>query len=104
MTLNDASINQLCPVCGSAEHVRSKTVLIDAAWVPEPGKDTRDANFASLRTDDVKPEYQSSAPLQQFLDGFYCDTCGLGFVPDHYEVEGARFYYFRYRKVGPKAG
>jgi hypothetical protein len=56
--------------------------LIDEAWVDEPGKDPRLAHFADLRVDDIKPELVSDRPLEQFIEGLYCDACGRGFVTE----------------------
>ncbi len=33
-----------------------------------------------LTVDDCKPELLKEPPLQQPVDGFYCDHCGAGFV------------------------
>jgi hypothetical protein len=35
-----------------------------------------------LAVDEVLPEALRAAPLAQFVDGWYCDACGAGFVPD----------------------
>jgi len=71
-----------CPSCGSSGAVRRKLLLIDEAWVAAPGKDPRLAHFADLRVDDVKPELLSDHPLEQFIEGLYCDACGRGFVTE----------------------
>ncbi len=84
-----------CPCCGTSTSVKNKTLLIDAEWIAEPGSDSRIANFASIRVDDVKPEFLQAKPLQQFVEGFYCSACDIGFIPDAYEKPGARCYYLR---------
>jgi hypothetical protein len=66
---------EVCPTCGQTTRLRAKLVLIDETWVPGPGKDTREAYFADLRVDDVEAASLRSQPLQQFIDGFYCDLC-----------------------------
>jgi hypothetical protein len=71
-----------CPLCGSTSNTRPKLLLIDEAWVPAPGKDPRLKYCADLRADDVLPQYLHQAPLQQFVDGYYCDRCGKGFVAE----------------------
>jgi hypothetical protein len=81
-----------CPLCGKAESVRPKLVLIDEAWVPAPGKDPRLAYFADLRVDDVKAENLRERPLEQFIDGYYCDRCNRGFVSEDGLREGRRRY------------
>lgn len=68
-------------------------MLIDEAWVPAPGKDGRLAYFADLRVDDVQPQNLRERPLEQFLDGFYCDRCNKGFVSE----EGLKADRRRYR-------
>jgi hypothetical protein len=50
--------------------------------VPAPGKDPRLAYFADLRADDVKPEYLRETPMEQFVNGHYCEGCGKGFVSE----------------------
>jgi hypothetical protein len=64
---------EVCPLCGETSAVRPKLVLIDEAWLPAPGKDPRLAYFADLRVDDVQPKNLREQPLEQFIDGFYCD-------------------------------
>ena len=71
-----------CPSCGKTATVRPKLLLIDEAWVAEPGKDPRLVHFADLRVDDIKPELVSDRPLEQFIEGLYCDACGRGFVTE----------------------
>lgn len=33
-----------------------------------------------LAVDECRPELLKEPPLQQLVDGFYCDQCGAGFV------------------------
>jgi len=70
---------EACLNCGSTA-LRQKLVLIDAAWIPAPGKDPRLAYYADLRVDDLKPEHIKQEPLQQFVDGYFCSGCGKAFV------------------------
>jgi hypothetical protein len=35
-----------------------------------------------LSVSDLLPEFVSEGNLQQFVLGLYCETCGIGFVPD----------------------
>jgi hypothetical protein len=81
-----------CPRCGDTSSVRPKLLLIDAAWISEPG---RAAHFSCLRADDVKPEFLRESPLEQFVDGYYCDRCREGFVSDAVVKENPRYYYWR---------
>ncbi len=71
---------EACPFCGDTAAVRRKLVLIDEAWVPGNGEDPRLRYAADLRVDDVKPEHRRDAPLEQFVDGFFCGRCAKGFV------------------------
>lgn len=83
---------EACPLCGETSTVRPKLVLIDEAWVPAPGKDQRLMYFADLRVDDVKPENVREHPLQQFVDGFYCNRCKKGFVSEEGLKQNRRRY------------
>ena len=86
-------MSENCPICGSASALRPKLLLIDAAWTPAPGTDPRLAHFVDLRSDDVKPEHLRQPPLEQFVDGFYCERCGKGFVSDEALNSSRRKYY-----------
>jgi len=76
------SLPESCPICHSESSVIPKLVLIDEGWVPTPGKDPRLKYFADLRVDDLKPEYIKEEPLQQFIEGYFCNKCGKGFVSE----------------------
>ena len=74
-----------CPKCKTNHKVRPKTLLIGNAspkkmWpLEEPaGYQRKD----QLAVDECKPEALTVAPLEQFLNAFYCDLCGVGFAPD----------------------
>jgi len=43
-------------------------------------RNPRLAHFADLCVDDVKPDLLSDHPLEQFIEGLYCEACGRGFV------------------------
>jgi ribosomal protein S27AE len=81
-----------CPRCGDSSSVRPKMVLIDEAWVCEPGKDPRLAYWADLRVDDVRPEILKARPLEQFMDGYFCEKCGHAFVSEAGLKETRRRY------------
>ena len=83
---------EACPVCGSSSAVRPKLLLIDEAWVPAPGKDSRLKYHADLRVDNVQDQSVRERPLEQFIDGFYCDRCNKGFVSEEVLKEGRRRY------------
>jgi hypothetical protein len=72
-----------CPICGQTTTVRPKLVLIDEAWIPVPGKDARLEHISDLRVDAVEPQNLREPPLEQFIEGFYCDSCDKGFVSEH---------------------
>jgi len=80
-----------CPLCGKTATVRPKLILIDEAW-PAPGKDPRLKCFADLRVDDIQPQNVREHPLEQFVDGFYCDRCKKGFLSDDSLKENHRRY------------
>jgi len=72
-----------CPRCGSAQHVRPKEMLIGAASPKQRfnGEEkTGHQRVDQLAVDECKPERLKEPPLQQLVDGFYCDHCGAGFV------------------------
>jgi hypothetical protein len=35
-----------------------------------------------LAIDECNPEALAKPPLEQFIEGYYCDPCGLGFASD----------------------
>jgi hypothetical protein len=35
-----------------------------------------------IATDECHSEYLGAPPLEQFVDGLYCEKCGVGFVAD----------------------
>ena len=82
-----------CPRCKDDSAVRPKLLLIDEAWIDKDGIDPRLAHFSSLRADDIKADHLRDPPLEQFLEGYYCDRCGKGFVADNLVVETPRVYY-----------
>jgi hypothetical protein len=84
---------ETCPRCGESSAVHPKLVLIDAAWVPVPGKDAGYEYFTSLRVDAVQPQYLREHPLEQFLDGFFCDRCKKGFVSEKGLQENRKRYW-----------
>ena len=85
---------ETCPICGQAAGVRTKLILIDEAWVPAPGKDPRLKYYTDLRADDVQPQHLRETPLEQFVDGFYCDCCQKGFISER-GLKEARLPYNR---------
>jgi hypothetical protein len=43
----------------------------------------------SLAIDECNPQVLLSPPLEQFVTGFYCDRCGIGYIPDSYLLPGS---------------
>jgi len=82
-----------CPRCRSCKAVTTKLLLVDKAWVDEPGIDSRLEFFVDLRADDIRAEFLRQDPLQQFVDAFYCEDCAKGFVPESMLKPDHRRYY-----------
>ena len=72
-----------CPRCGSLQHVRSKAILIGAAS-PKKRFDGEEKvgyqRLDQLAVDECMPALLNASPLEQLIDGFYCDHCAMGFV------------------------
>ena len=71
-----------CPTCGSNEAVVAKLVLV-AERSPVYGVDISEGGRwpYQLAVDECTPDALRGKPLQQFIDGLYCQNCDLGFVP-----------------------
>ncbi len=69
-----------CPICKTNKLVRSKLILIDSLWEETLETDPRLRYFTDLRLDDVIEKHRSDPPLQQFIEGYYCDQCMKGFA------------------------
>jgi hypothetical protein len=67
--MNAPASVEKCPLCGSTSNIRPKLLLVDEAWVPAPGKDSRLAYFADLRADDVLPQHLKQRPLERKRPG-----------------------------------
>ena len=75
-------MEEKCPKCGESSAVRPKLLLIDESGLHLTGTDRRELHHACLRADDVEQGHLREQPLEQFLDGFYCDRCDKGFVSE----------------------
>lgn len=73
-------MTEKCPICGSSSALRDKILLIDEAWVSERNLDPRLRCFSDLRVDELRPDKVRAEPMSQFVDGYYCEACGKGFV------------------------
>jgi hypothetical protein len=76
--MTDSTDHENCPRCGESSSVRSKLVLIDGKWVPGPGKEY----YYTTRVDKFLDEILRETPLEQFMDGFYCNRCNIGFISE----------------------
>lgn len=66
-----------CPRCAKSEHVRSKMLLVDSSG-PCP---------CFISFEQVKPDFIQEGELKQFIPGFYCDQCAIGFLADEMTKE-----------------
>ncbi|MDR2213035.1 MAG: hypothetical protein LBE21_05350 [Pseudomonadales bacterium] len=98
MGLHDESANspqlnamQRCPKCGKDRHVRRKTLLIGKESPLQMFEEDRVGyrRKDQLAVDEVLPGVLPDPPLSQFMDGFYCDTCGIGFASDKILISAA---------------
>jgi hypothetical protein len=75
-----------CPTCASPEHVREKLILIDKLdsehLMHHPNERSACGCQGDLSVDALKPEFVREPPLQQFVAGFYCERCSIGFIPE----------------------
>ena len=84
-TLENAKI---CPKCLNAGHVREKKLLIGKVS-PKLLFSEEMAGYRrrdQLAVDECKPDASKATPLNQFVDGYYCEKCGIGFVPDDFVI------------------
>ena len=69
--------DNLCPECKTNDKVYSKLLLIEDILKP-------DTHRNNLRIDHLKKNFVGEAPLEQFIKGYFCQNCGLGFIPNSY--------------------
>lgn len=77
----------ICPKCHVGTHVRGKKILIGKASPRMLFADECEERAGYRRTDQLAidectAEALGIAPLEQFIDGFYCARCETGFVAD----------------------
>jgi ribosomal protein S27AE len=80
--------DRTCPKCLNGAHVREKRLLIEKAS-PKLLFSEEKAGYQrkdQLAVDECKSEMLKEAPLEQFVDGYYCGKCGIGFVPDSFTI------------------
>lgn len=84
--MNKVEPTEPCPRCKRTAHVRHKFILIDSGSGKPPAlqSDLRTgcACEGDLSVDGLKAEFQSLGPLAQFMQGLYCDHCGVGYIPE----------------------
>lgn len=75
-----------CPKCGCGASVVEKLILIGKA---SPGSKIEHFEEVAgyrrqdqLAVDECLPDSLRAAPQQQFIDGYFCNACGTGFVSD----------------------
>lgn len=77
-----------CPKCGSSAHVVSKLILIGKlspkGIFSDSGERAGYQRKDQLAIDECLPGIIRKEPLEQFIDGYFCDECGNGFVPDEF--------------------
>lgn len=84
-----------CPKCHSDARTITKALLIGAKS-PKAIFKERYAEIAGYRrrdqiaVDELKPEVLQNAPLEQFVNGFYCESCCIGFIPDGFASESSQ--------------
>jgi uncharacterized OB-fold protein len=76
---------EACPRCKSNENTKRKLVLIDRGDPVRVHGDWR-VNCpceGDLSVADLKPEFVNSGSAGQFMQGLYCERCGIGYIPEH---------------------
>jgi len=76
---------KVCPKCLGSGHVKEKTLLIGAASPKKLFYGEERAGYKrkdQLAIDECKTEELQKPPLEQFINGYYCEICGIGFVPN----------------------
>jgi hypothetical protein len=75
-----------CPKCLSDTHVRAKKILIGKSsprrLFPDFEERAGYKRKDQLAVDECKQDALGVPPLEQFVDGCYCENCGIGFVSD----------------------
>ncbi len=81
----DPDNSNVCPKCLSSANVKEKTLLIGAASPKKLFQGEERAGYKrkdQLAIDECMTEKLQKPPLEQFINGYYCEFCGIGFVPD----------------------
>lgn len=77
---DDEFFDLLCPKCASGKCVVPKLLLV-GKQSPDPER-CGYQRLDQLAIDELVPECVKFKPLEQFVEGYFCTLCGVGFVPD----------------------
>jgi hypothetical protein len=72
-----------CPRCHSDAHVMPKLLLIGKASPAVLFPNEEKAGYQrrdQVSIDECNPAFLQPPPLEQFVSGYYCAACGVGFV------------------------
>ena len=75
----------LCPRCAANTHVINKMILISARSPRAIFGDEEICGYKrqdQLAIDECNYSRLKDIPLQQFVDGYFCNACKVGFVDD----------------------
>ncbi len=80
-----------CPKCIRIDTVKPKLIMVGKA-LSEESQCRRENSEGfiqvdTLTADQLKEEAFLDFPKKQFVNGFYCDNCKLGFIPLSYLKE-----------------
>jgi hypothetical protein len=73
--------SESCPKCKSDRDIRPKLLML-VKYLPADGLGCN-CQIGGLGIHRCNPQVLL-APLEQFVMAFYCDGCGIGYVPDSY--------------------
>jgi hypothetical protein len=57
--------------------------MIDRGDPTHSDQDWRVSCPCDLSVTDLKQEFVVAGPAAQFIQGLYCERCGIGYVPEH---------------------
>jgi hypothetical protein len=82
---------EACPKCKSDLNIRQKLLMLGKEPIDIFNRDNRCGyrRWDSLAIDECNSQVLLSPPLEQFVTGFYCDRCGIGYIPDSYLLPGS---------------
>jgi hypothetical protein len=85
---------EACPRCKSNGHTKGKLVLINRG---DPRRELADWRLScpcegDLSVTDLKPEFMVPGVGGQFIQGLYCERCGIGYIPERMAKPSAPQY------------